>query len=960
MANAYTAPLTYSPTISTMGIAQLTGQVQTTMQQKFDINLAKVDDLIQKITNVPLARPEDKEYLGNRLNSLLSMVDANSKVDLTNNNVARQINNYISTAIDDNVKKQIGNSQKIQTFQQEAARIKKEKPELYNDANYAYAMDKSGYAAYMNGETDDLGSLQYKEYYDVPKNLNEPLEKWAKEMGFEKVADSSVEGGYIYKTVKGKTLTEEQIANFVENRIATDSNLKQQLVIDSYYKYRGVSDEDLLKNYKEAVKPVLDNMDMQITEVDYQIKNTNPDDAEKLQLLNQKKANISKKKEFAEAQANGEGFNRDSFLYNNHVNNLTESYKKAFGYAAITDIDFNDMFLDEANKKDDTSTSGTGGGGTAGLPAGTAFKRDLTPEEAKAYQEGEEKKGSVLKRYKDGRQQAWNTLQGTIKQQLVKEGKGTSAKDVENFYVGLREASKRGFDVNAQAYPSDVIDNYKKVEQYNKQSYHLSKVSEEVYSKDINRIFDGLFGGKSKDLNVENLAITAPKTAELLKKYKSASQVPARDKILAQYEIAKNIRDYVFDEIPGSDDEDKERMNFFIEGYKQKNKISDKEIAKYKPKDTDSGWSGLGTMLQGAGQALWNTTVAPALSTLSTFTDTTGEDYMKAVKGDEAGLDRGINRLKTGAKQFWNSASRLFSQDTDLSEIESGDIKLNKYESPKDIITTNKETLKNSFDTLLKANLANAPEGTSIVLNRESKVDKVLYSQIEAAIVAAGGSPDKDSNFVTITSVDEKNGIANISYSSVTMIPKEKGGQTKEVNTVPIPIKLENLPTSLVKSLGQKSNWEFSSGNTTPMKATFNYKPFNDLDSRYEFTKRFLENNNLSQEEASFYQSSNFSEFKTREEFINEASKYLPAEDAKLFYNDILNSNYSVEFEKPKGGGGFIPYIIKDGKKVLQENPLAVDYNTSNFNKITAVLINKYIGDQISEMRKKAFYKQTM
>ena len=51
MANAYTAPLTYSPTISTMDIAQLTGQVQTALQQRFDVNVAKVDDLIQKVTS---------------------------------------------------------------------------------------------------------------------------------------------------------------------------------------------------------------------------------------------------------------------------------------------------------------------------------------------------------------------------------------------------------------------------------------------------------------------------------------------------------------------------------------------------------------------------------------------------------------------------------------------------------------------------------------------------------------------------------------------------------------------------------------------------------------------------------------------------------------------------------------------------------------------------------------------
>ena len=948
MANAYTAPLTYSPTISTMDIAQLTGQVQTALQQRFDINVAKVDDLIQKITTVPLVRDKDKKYLGDRLGSLLSMVDANSKVDMTNNNVTRQISNYISTAIDDNVKEQISNSQKIQSFQQEAARIKKEKPELYNDANYAYALDKSGYADYVNEKADSIGNLQYTPYYDVPKNLNEPLDKWAKEMGFEKVVDSSVEGGYIYKTVKGKTLTEEQIANFVDNRILTDPKLRQQLMIDSHYKYRGVSDEDLLKNYKEAVKPVLDNMDMQITEVDYQIKNTNPDDAEKLQLLNQKKANISKKKEFAEAQANGQGFNRDSFLYNNHVNNLTESYKKTFGYAAITDIDFNDDFLDAATKGSKSSSTGTGGGGTPGLPAGTAFQRDLSPEEAKKYQEEEEKKGTVLKRYKDGRTQAWNTFSNSVKQQLLKDGKGTSTKDVANYYAGLKAASKNGFDVNAQAYPSDLIDAYKKVEQYNVQSYQLSKQAEEYYGKDVNEIFNGLFGGKTKDLNIEGLATTAPKTAELLKKYKSASQVPARDKILAKYEIAKNIKEYVLDE-----DEDKERMDFFIEGYKQKNKISDKDLVKYKPEE-EGFWSGLGDALSGEFGNIAGGLGRKINVDLFNYRDSA---VAQAKKEAKEAANRNREQANRGWSKIGNALGKMFTTDSDLSQLQGDDIKLGKSEGVFDRVKNTSKSVRERFDEILKNNLANAPYGTSIVLNKESKVDKSYINQIEAAIVAAGGSPDKDSNYIKIESIDEKNGVANISYSAVSMIPKEKGGQTKEVNTVPIAIKLENLPSSLISGLGREVNWEFSSKNPTPMKAIFSYKPFNDLESRYEFTKKFLGNNKLSQEEASFYQSSNFSELKTREEFVNEASRYLPVEDAKLFYSNTLNSNYSVEFEKVKGGGGFIPYIVKDGKKVYQENPIPMNYDTSSFNKFTAVIINKYIGDQILEMRKKALYK---
>lgn len=954
MANAYTAPLTYSPTISTMDIAQLTGQVQTALQQRFDINVAKVDDLIQKITSVPLVRDKDKKYLGDRLGSLLSMVDANSKVDMTNNNVTRQISNYISTAIDDNVKEQISNSQKIQSFQQEAARIKKEKPELYNDANYAYALDKSGYVDYVNEKTDSIGNLQYTPYYDVTKNLNEPLEKWAKEMGFEKVVDSSVEGGYIYKTVKGKTLTEEQIANFVENRIVTDSNLRQQLMIDSHYKYRGVSDEALLENYKESVKPVLANMDMQITEVDYQIKNTNPDDVDRLEILNQKKATISKKKEFAESQLKGEGFNRDSFLFNNHVNNLTESYKKTFGYAAVTDIDFNDDFLDAATKGSKSSSSAVGGGASQGLPAGTAFQRNLTEEELKKYEESAELTKTGLQKYKEGRTNAWNSFNSLIKQQLIKEGKGTTANDLTNYMVGLKNAAKNGFNVNAQAYPSEIIDAFNKVTQYNKQSYHLAKEAEAFYGKDVNDIFSGLFEGKNKGLKSENLAITMPKTSELLKKYTSSSQVPAKDRALAQYEIAKNIREYVL-----NDDEDKERMDFFIEGFKQKNKISDKDLVKYQPKE-EGFLSGTWDILAGRTRQVWNEKVAPIFSAL--YFGNEGENREKSVAEDRKAWAEGLLQASKGSDKFRNAWNKAFSEDSDLSEIGSGDIVLGRYEGVKDRITGESgsaKSVRSRFEEILKTNNANAPKATSIVLNRGSKSDVPYIQQIESAIVAAGGSPDKDSDYITIKSIEGDTAI--VEYTSVTLIPKEKGGQTKEKNTVPIPIPVSNLPSSLVGSIGEEVNWENSFKNPTPMKTKLSYKPFNDLESRYEFTKKFIDNNpNLSAEELNYYQTSNFSSFKTRDEFITSASRYLQPEDVKLFYSDTLNSDYAVEFERPKGGGAFIPYIIKDGKKVKQEQPLPINFSSSNFSIVTATLINNYIESQLMDMRKSALYKQTM
>lgn len=941
MANAYTAPLTYSPTISTMDIAQLTGQVQTALQQRFDINVAKVDDLIQKITSVPLVRDKDKKYLGDRLGSLLSMVDANSKVDMTNNNVTRQISNYISTAIDDNVKEQISNSQKIQSFQQEAARIKKEKPELYNDANYAYALDKSGYADYVNEKTDSMGSLEYTPYYDVTKNLNEPLEKFAKEMGFERVVDTSVEGGFIYQTVKGKKMTPEQIESFVNNRIQSDSRLKQQLMINSHYKYRGVSDDDLIKDYQEKAQPILNKYDTTMSSIDTEIKNTNPDDKAKIEALNQKKVYVSQQKQFFESQLDPKNFNRDSFLYRNETQNLIESYKKTFGYSEITDIE-NDNFYKSV--KGAGKGTGVGAGTAQGLPAGTAF---MSSEE----KVDEKEKESPLVLFNKGRTTTYNEFASLVRQQLQKEGKPSTNKDVANYYANLKKISKEGVDINAQGFNPELLEKYKKVEQYNKQSYHLAKEADAVYGKTVNDVFVGLFGGKSKDLNVDNLAITAPKTAELLKKYKSASQVPAKEKALAKYELAKNIREYILDE-----DEDKQRMDFFIQEFKQKNKISDKDLAKYKVKDTDSGWSGLGTMLQGVGQMLWNTAPAMTLSTVQGLGDFTGEDMEKGLDEDVAGFKRGVGRISSGAKNFWDATTRLFSQDTDLSEIESGDIKLGKYQGVRDLVVSSAESVKGRFERILKSNEANLEKTMSVVLNSNNKNDEPYIDAIKSALYSEGKNPEKDTNII-IKKVE--NGIATITFDNELLIPKEKGGQTKEIirDTVQIPV--SNLPSNLMSSMQvNKTDWAFSKSNPQEMKVVFNYKPFLDLDSRYEFTNKYLANygNSLSPEMAEVIQRTGFSEFKTKEELIDIASKYLPQEYLQDYSTNVLNSNYSVNWERKLGA--FYPTLMKDGKRVIALPPQAIDYKTHDFNISSMSIINKYLEDQIMDRRKQLIQTQ--
>lgn len=948
MANAYSTPINYGQTIPTTDLAQYAGAIQRGMQQKFDINLAKIDELISKVATVPLARDKDKQYLGEKLQGLLSMVDANSKVDLTDNVVARQISSYIASAIDPTVREQLANSQKISSYQQTAAQRKKDKPELYNDANYAYGLDKSGYAAYMKGDTDSLGSMQYIDYHDINTNLTKKLEDFAKERGFEKVLDSSVEGGYIYKTVKGKELTQDEVSNFFNTTVASDPKLKQQFMINSHYNYRGLSDDAIIKDYKEKSEPILKEFDSKIVDIESRLKNVNPDDKATADYLHRQKSEMLKQKDDFNSQLDPKNFNRDSFLYSQYTNSLKSSYMKTYAYSATTDIKYDDFLLDIAKAKGELSADGTPtgtGANTTGLPGGTLFQRDMVATD-------KEEQPDYMTDFNKQRTGSWNELQGVIKTQLVKEGKGTTASDITNYYLGLKKASKEGIDLNAQGYNSELLSAYGKVENLNKTAYQLTKVAKENYGKSTNDILTGLFGGKSKDLSIEGLATTAPVTAGLLKKYKNVSQIPKKEKAIALYEIANNIKENVLDE-----DKDKANMDFYLQALKRENNISNKDLVKAKPKETNSGWSGLGNMIAGAGQALWNSTAAVGLSTLSNFTDATGEDYMKAVEEDEAGRSRGVDKMTSGAKNFWGSLSRSFTQDADLSEIESGDIKLGKYQGVTDLITDTKTNVSSRFEQILAKGKANLQKESSIVLNPSSKTDKPYLDAINSAIVAQGGTPVQD-GFINIKSI--KDGIATISYTSQETVETKTGGtKNQNVPGVGITVPVNNLPQNLIKNLQTSlSDWSYSASNPTKMEVAMSYSPPSNLESRYELAQKYVQNNSayMSPEEIKTIQMTGFSAIKTKDELQKEADRKLPREYASDFNSKYLNSKYSVKWERPEGGGGFVGYLVKDGTKVEQVPPLGTDYNPHVYGLYTMKVINQYLENQITEYRRNAMY----
>ncbi len=238
-------PLNYGHAISTLDDAQASVQVQTALQKRFDVNDAKIEEAIQKISSIPLLREKDKKYLGDKINGLLNTVNANLKVSkgrgLLSNSVTGEINRYITSAIDDNIKTQLKNSKNIIDFQKGVSELKEKKPDTYNDGNYAYALNKAGYENYMSGAVDKLGSLEYNPYVDYQQTTMERALKLKQLKGDQEIETLDGAGQKIKRKISGLS-AQEIISYFPEMLTAQE---EKQMAIDGWNELRGATPQQI-------------------------------------------------------------------------------------------------------------------------------------------------------------------------------------------------------------------------------------------------------------------------------------------------------------------------------------------------------------------------------------------------------------------------------------------------------------------------------------------------------------------------------------------------------------------------------------------------------------------------------------------------------------------------------------------------------------------------------------------
>jgi hypothetical protein len=228
----------FGQTISTVADAQRNTQFQTALQERFDVNSAKIEEAIQRVSAIPLLRDKDKEYLQKNMSNILNNVNANIKASggrsLLNNNMSGQLTKLVGSSIDDYLVEQMSISAQKQQFDTQVAEERKKDANTFNAGNYQYSLDKAGWNEYMEGKEDSLkGGLQYIPYSDWSANATKKAVELAKLKGKRtiEIVDEAT-GRKTIKSIDG--LRPDEVAEYLPNLLSSQD--MQQMRIDGYIK----------------------------------------------------------------------------------------------------------------------------------------------------------------------------------------------------------------------------------------------------------------------------------------------------------------------------------------------------------------------------------------------------------------------------------------------------------------------------------------------------------------------------------------------------------------------------------------------------------------------------------------------------------------------------------------------------------------------------------------------------
>jgi len=940
MANSFSVPQSMGTWVPPINI-NLVNTALATQQGKYDYHVAKIDSLIKEFSSIDLIRPEDKKYLSDRIDGVLGVVNQTQKKNMASGSVSRDIEQYIGTAIDEEVLNQASNSARIRGFEQTVAQKREKQPELYSDINYSYALKQAGVEDYLNGKdksgkkVDTVGKLNYQDYYDVDKNLTGELEKWAKDYGFTKYFDEDKTNPYYIKTTTGERLTPDAIENFYSSKLLSDPKLVSQMRMNADYSYSGMSDEVFKSNYTTEVNNKKTELSSVIAKLQEQKKNLSPGD-ESIKQIDDRIAGYNEIVATYDKDLSNPNFNREQKQLEIYSNGLLSSYQKNFAQDKVTAIDYDDtpmkvaefqMKVDEYNKKKLAQTTGVGVGNeyNAGIPTPPDELPDVFTQQEQEFTKSFKDIDSYLKENNEAYAKGTDDEKKAIRNEITKNV--------------LKE------NVGAQGYSSELstlADNYWQQSQtYTKA---LSTMNNAV-STEIEKDFNGMLSSK-QNINLENLSDTLPVTAKLLadNHTKDFRSLTKEQQNRVRLEMASNLKEYV-----AKDDIEKKHLQNYIT-------TIDKDYkAPQAPSISGSLWTGL----KSQGQNVLNTTrnIGEAF-----FVDPfrNAEDYKLSNENAANRREAQMNQFNNGAKEFTKAINSYFTNDQNLSNIQSDEISLSQGKTLTDSWSRRYEVAKKLVTESLQDNQTDLVPNTGIAFSPDVDLDKPITKALQALVTARGGRPEKGTTFKVEPS--KTPGKVNIIYTNEDLsTPDDKGVQHKTLSAnTTVEVESQFLPSNITNKIGNNSKWVYDYKNPAPFKKTQEYTPPKTSEDRDNMVQKMRENHPGLITDSDYYtmmSNPQGSMFRSSQDYDGILNTYkgaygLSNEDVATIKGNIVDAKYSVEYEKVPNQG-YIAKVKKTTKngseQITNLNMGRINYDPSYFSAKTIELVNSVIENQIQK-----------
>lgn len=337
MASAYSQPLQYTPYQDQYN-KELLLKALDYRQNKYDTNRQRIKDAITTTVGIDLIKEEDQEYLYGRLQDVVNVVNQYGSGDLSLDSRADYLTSYISQVADDSVMNGYIGTLKYQNILKGSEKAKEEG--TFNQDNFDYSMrDMVNWVNDGKIGSPYYGNSSYVPYTDINAMFLESFKLMEPE-GYVVMEDVD---NYTYFTKEGKQITKDSIKNMMEASVLSDPNVQQQMQVNSWAQFRGVSDSDfsnLVSGGRESsIKQLQSRKDQLVLEQGINKGKLTEEEynqySELIKQFDDQIYELKKPLTQDEIIANRSGY--ESLFYRE---SLLDSYADAFAYNSITGVDF--------------------------------------------------------------------------------------------------------------------------------------------------------------------------------------------------------------------------------------------------------------------------------------------------------------------------------------------------------------------------------------------------------------------------------------------------------------------------------------------------------------------------------------------------------------------------------------------------------------------------------------------